>query len=55
MAEISAAASDAAVFTIEKVYVKDLSLECPGSPQSFKAQEQPHALSSNDGTVHANP
>jgi preprotein translocase subunit SecB len=31
----------AATFTIDKVYVKDLSLECPGSPQSFKTQEQP--------------
>jgi len=42
MAEIPVPAPDAVVFTIEKVYVKDLSLECPGSPQSFKAQEQPH-------------
>jgi len=29
------------VFSIEKVYVKDLSLESPGSPQSFKGAEQP--------------
>ena len=36
-------ASDSAVaFTIDKIYVKDLSLECPGSPQSFKTTEQPH-------------
>jgi preprotein translocase subunit SecB len=42
MADISAPSSDAVVFTIEKVYVKDLSLECPGSPQSFQTQEQPH-------------
>jgi preprotein translocase subunit SecB len=36
-------ASDAAVaFSIEKIYVKDLSLECPGSPQSFKTTEQPN-------------
>jgi preprotein translocase subunit SecB len=28
-------------FTIDKIYVKDLSLENPGSPQSFQAQEQP--------------
>lgn len=33
------ATDNAAVFTIEKVYVKDLSLECPGSPQSFKTTE----------------
>ena len=30
-----------AAFTIDKIYVKDLSLENPGSPQSFQAQEQP--------------
>ena len=30
-----------ATFTIDKIYVKDLSLECPGSPQSFTNQEQP--------------
>ena len=30
-----------AVFTIDKIYVKDLSLENPGSPQSFQSQEQP--------------
>ena len=28
-------------FSIEKVYVKDLSLESPGAPQSFMMQEQP--------------
>ncbi len=28
-------------FTIDKIYVKDLSLENPGSPQSFLTQEQP--------------
>jgi preprotein translocase subunit SecB len=33
------ATDNAAVFTIDKVYVKDLSLECPGSPQSFKTTE----------------
>jgi len=32
---------NAAAFSIEKIYVKDLSLECPGSPQSFKTTEQP--------------
>jgi preprotein translocase subunit SecB len=30
-----------AVFSIDKIYVKDLSLENPGSPQSFTTQEQP--------------
>ncbi len=36
-------ASDAAVaFSIDKIYVKDLSLECPGSPQSFKTTEPPN-------------
>jgi preprotein translocase subunit SecB len=29
------------VFSIDKIYLKDLSLENPGSPQSFLAQEQP--------------
>ena len=39
---ISGAAADSAVaFSIDKIYVKDLSLECPGSPQSFKTAEQP--------------
>jgi preprotein translocase subunit SecB len=42
MADIPQTAPEGVVFTIEKVYVKDLSLECPGSPQSFKQQEQPH-------------
>jgi preprotein translocase subunit SecB len=35
------AAAQGAVFTIDKIYVKDLSLENPGSPQSFQSQEQP--------------
>ena len=30
-----------AAFTIEKVYVKDLSLENPGAPQSFMTQATP--------------
>ena len=30
-----------AVFSIDKIYIKDLSLESPGSPQSFTAQEAP--------------
>jgi len=39
---ISGAPADSAVaFSIDKIYVKDLSLECPGSPQSFKTAEQP--------------
>jgi len=41
MADISQATPEGVVFGIEKIYVKDLSLECPGSPQSFKLQEQP--------------
>lgn len=45
MADLSpqpaAPAGDAPTFTIDKVYVKDLSLECPGSPQSFRTPEQP--------------
>ena len=28
-------------FSIEKIYVKDLSLESPGAPQSFLTQEAP--------------
>ena len=35
------ASDNAVAFSIDKVYVKDLSLECPGSPQSFKTTEQP--------------
>jgi preprotein translocase subunit SecB len=31
----------AAGFSIEKIYVKDLSLENPGAPQSFRQQEAP--------------
>jgi preprotein translocase subunit SecB len=34
--------AEGATFTIDKIYVKDLSLENPGSPQSFMTQEQPH-------------
>ena len=30
-----------AVFSIDKIYLKDLSLESPGAPQSFLSQEQP--------------
>ncbi|MEO8344878.1 MAG: protein-export chaperone SecB [Betaproteobacteria bacterium] len=29
-------------FSIERIYIKDLSLENPGSPQSFQLTEQPH-------------
>ena len=42
MAEEQQAGAQGAVFSIEKIYVKDLSLECPGSPQSFRTQEAPH-------------
>jgi preprotein translocase subunit SecB len=35
------AAADAPVFTIERIYVKDLSLENPSSPQSFLLQDSP--------------
>jgi preprotein translocase subunit SecB len=35
------AASDGAAFSIEKIYVKDLSLENPGAPQSFMQQQPP--------------
>ena len=44
MAEIqqdAAQAPIAAAFAIEKIYLKDLSLENPGSPQSFMQQEAP--------------
>jgi preprotein translocase subunit SecB len=44
MAEIqqdAAPAPTVAVFSIEKIYVKDLSLENPGAPQSFTQQEAP--------------
>ena len=37
----AAAASTAPVFTIERIYVKDLSLENPNSPKSFLLQESP--------------
>jgi len=33
--------AQAAAFSIDKIYLKDLSLENPGSPQSFLVQEQP--------------
>jgi preprotein translocase subunit SecB len=32
---------DAPAFAIEKIYVKDLSLENPGAPQSFRLTEPP--------------
>ena len=34
-------AADAPVFTVERIYVKDLSLENPSAPQSFLQQESP--------------
>ena len=36
-----AAQNNAPVFSIEKVYVKDLSLEIPNAPQAFLEREQP--------------
>jgi preprotein translocase subunit SecB len=33
--------AQSAAFTIDKIYLKDLSLENPGSPQTFLVQEQP--------------
>jgi preprotein translocase subunit SecB len=44
MAEIPQAGGPppgAASFSIEKIYVKDLSLENPGAPMSFRQQESP--------------
>ena len=41
MAEAQQNAAQAPVFTIDKIYVKDLSLENPGAPKSFLIQEQP--------------
>jgi len=35
------AQNNAPVFSIEKVYVKDLSLEIPNAPQAFLEREQP--------------
>jgi preprotein translocase subunit SecB len=35
------AASEQAIFSIEKVYVKDMSLEVPGAPAVFLSSEQP--------------
>lgn len=34
-------AADAPVFTVERIYVKDMSLENPSSPQSFLQQDSP--------------
>ncbi len=34
-------AAGGVTFSIDKIYVKDLSLENPGAPQSFMIQEQP--------------
>jgi preprotein translocase subunit SecB len=39
--QAGAQAPAAAGFSIDKIYVKDLSLENPGSPLSFKQQEAP--------------
>jgi len=39
--EPATGASSSPVFTIERIYVKDLSLENPNSPRSFLLQESP--------------
>ena len=39
--EIAGENAAAVTFSIEKIYVKDLSLESPGAPQSFLTQESP--------------
>jgi preprotein translocase subunit SecB len=42
------------VFNIEKIYIKDLSLEVPNSPQIFLAREQPQVniqLSTDGGLI----
>jgi preprotein translocase subunit SecB len=41
MQQDAAPAPIAAAFSIEKIYLKDLSLESPGAPQSFTQQEAP--------------
>ena len=41
MAEPQQNAAQAPVFTIDKIYVKDLSVENPGAPKSFLTQEAP--------------
>lgn len=41
MQQDAASAPAAAAFSIDKIYLKDLSLESPGSPQSFIQQEAP--------------
>jgi preprotein translocase subunit SecB len=40
-AQQSGDGAPSATFAIERIYVKDLSLENPGSPKSFTTQEQP--------------
>ena len=48
-------------FSIDKIYIKDLSLENPGAPQSFLLQEQPqievglaHAAASRSSRTSTN-
>jgi preprotein translocase subunit SecB len=41
MADNTPSSDNAPVFAIEKIYVKDLSLEVPNSPQIFLARETP--------------
>jgi preprotein translocase subunit SecB len=40
-AQGAAPAAEQPVFTIERVYIKDLSIENPGAPRSFLSQDQP--------------
>ena len=39
--QAAGAGAPGVTFSIDKIYIKDLSLESPGSPQSFPTQEQP--------------
>lgn len=41
MSDEQAVSNEQAVFSIEKIYVKDLSLEVPNAPQVFLTAEQP--------------
>jgi preprotein translocase subunit SecB len=41
MAEAQQPAAQSPVFSIDKIYIKDLSLENPGAPKSFLSQEAP--------------
>ncbi|MDR0634494.1 MAG: protein-export chaperone SecB [Azoarcus sp.] len=52
-----AAENNQPIFSIEKIYAKDLSLEVPNAPQSFLIRETPHInvkLNTESGLVDAN-